>query len=192
MPSPAERARPIRYIAFLRAINVGGHVVKMDALRAHFEALRLTAVESFIASGNVIFLSTSADPAALEQRIEARLAAQLGYSVATFLRTPAELAAIVAQRPFGPIDPLDAGHALSVAFVRCPPAPAAAANLLALTSPVDDFQLAGREIFWRCRVRVSESKVSGARLEKALPTSSTVRNITTIRKLAALYPPPDA
>ena len=86
MPSPAERARPIRYIAFLRAINVGGHVVKMDALRAHFAALRLTAVESFIASGNVIFLATSADPTALEQRIEARLAAQLGYSVATFLR----------------------------------------------------------------------------------------------------------
>ncbi len=189
MPSPAARARPVRYIAFLRAINVGGRVVKMDALRAHFEALRVTAVESFIASGNVIFLATSADPTALEQRIEARLAAHLGYGVATFLRTPAELAAIVAQRPFGPIDPLDAGHALSVAFVRSPPAPAAAANLLALTSPVDDFHLAGREIFWRCRVRVSESKVSGALLEKALATSSTVRNITTIRKLAALYPP---
>ena len=188
----ASQTRPVRYIAFLRAINVGGHVVKMDALRAHFEALRLTAVESFIASGNVIFLATSADPAAIEQRIEARLATQLGYSVATFLRTPAELAALVAQQPFGPTDPLDAGHALSVAFVRTPPSAAATTRLLALTSPVDDFQIAGREIFWRCRVRVSESKVSGARLEKALAAPSTVRNITTIRKLAALYPPLDA
>ena len=164
----------------------------MDALRAHFEALRLTAVESFIASGNVTFVTTSANPAALEQRIEARLAAQLGYGVAAFLRTPAELAAIVAQQPFGPNDPADAGHVLSVAFVRSPPSPAAATSLLALTSSVDDFQLVGREIFWRCRVRVSESSVSGARLEKALATSSTVRNITTIRKLSALYPPPDA
>ena len=164
----------------------------MDALRAHFEALRLTGVESFIASGNVSFLATSSDAAALEQRIEACLATQLGYAVATFLRTPAELAAIVAQRPFGPADPLDAGHALSVAFVRSAASPMAAARLLALTSPVDDFQIAGREIFWRCRVRVSESRISGARLEKALAAASTVRNITTIRKLAALYPPLDA
>ena len=41
-----------RYIAFLRAINVGGHTVKMDQLRALFEELGLSNVETFIASGN--------------------------------------------------------------------------------------------------------------------------------------------
>ena len=188
-PSPPTATRA-RYVAFLRAINVGGHVVKMDALRALFESLRFTAVETFIASGNVIFHSPSADTAALEQRIEAHLAKQLGYPVSTFLRTPAELAAIVAHQPFGPGDPLDAGHALSVGFVRAAPSPAAAATLLALTTDVDDFHLAGREIFWRCRVKVSDSKFSGARLEKVLSASSTFRNITTVRKLALKYPPP--
>ena len=45
----------MKYVAFLRAINVGGHVVKMEVLRAHFESLGLSSVDTFIASGNVIF-----------------------------------------------------------------------------------------------------------------------------------------
>ena len=48
-----------RYIAFLRAINVGGHTVKMAELKRLFEALGFTNVETFIASGNVIFDSSA-------------------------------------------------------------------------------------------------------------------------------------
>ena len=48
-----------RYVAFLRAINVGGHIVKMDQLRKLFTQLGLTDVETFIASGNVLFTSPS-------------------------------------------------------------------------------------------------------------------------------------
>ena len=44
-----------RLIAFLRAINVGGHTVKMDHLRQLFESLGFSGVETFIASGNVVF-----------------------------------------------------------------------------------------------------------------------------------------
>jgi uncharacterized protein (DUF1697 family) len=44
-----------KHIAFLRAINVGGHTVKMDTLRQLFESLGFTNVETFLASGNVIF-----------------------------------------------------------------------------------------------------------------------------------------
>ena len=49
-----------RYIAFLRAINVGGHnTVKMDFLRQLFESLGFSNVETFIASGNIVFETTS-------------------------------------------------------------------------------------------------------------------------------------
>ena len=75
------------YIAFLRAINVGGRTVKMDRLRGLFEHLGYADVETFIASGNVIFQSPAEDTRALEQQIEAHLAASLGYEVATFVRT---------------------------------------------------------------------------------------------------------
>ena len=187
MAARSANAPVARYIALLRAINVGGHVVTMDALRAVFESLRFANVATFIASGNVIFDGPSVSVAELEQTIEQHLAAKLGYPVATFVRTPGELGAVVAARPFGADDPLDAGHALSVGFVKSPPTPAAAAALLALAGDVDDFRIIGREIFWRCRVRTSDSKFSGARLEKLLSGPVTFRNITTIRKLAARY-----
>ena len=57
----------MRYVALLRAVNVGGRTVKMDRLRTLFEELKLRNVETFIASGNVIFEST-AGASALESR----------------------------------------------------------------------------------------------------------------------------
>jgi uncharacterized protein (DUF1697 family) len=66
-----------RYIAFLRAINVGGHTVKMDVLRQHFAALGFSNVETFIASGNVVFETTAKNTRTLEQKIEKHLRAAL-------------------------------------------------------------------------------------------------------------------
>ena len=81
-----------RTIAFLRAVNVGGHTVKMDALRRHFESLGFSNVETFIASGNVIFETPFKNARTLESSIENKLRDALGYEVAAFLRTDAELA----------------------------------------------------------------------------------------------------
>ena len=67
-----------RYIAFLRAINVGGHVVKMDALRRLFESLGFSNVETFIASGNVLFeTNLNSD---LEKKIEPNCAKHLAMT----------------------------------------------------------------------------------------------------------------
>ncbi len=89
-----------RYVAFLRAVNVGGRVVKMDWLRSVFEDLGFSNVETFIASGNVVFETRSGAAAALEEKIEKRLGVELGYQVPVFLRTTAEVAEIAARRPF--------------------------------------------------------------------------------------------
>ena len=80
-----------KFIVFLRAVNVGGHTVKMDILRQHFESLGFSRVETFIASGNVIFESPAKNAKSLETTIEAKLREALGYEVAAFLRTDAEL-----------------------------------------------------------------------------------------------------
>ena len=96
-----------RFIAFLRAINVGGHTVKMDDLRQLFEALGFSGVETFIASGNVVFETTARNTKVLEGKIERRLREALGYEVATFIRTDAELADIANYTPFRQSD-LDA------------------------------------------------------------------------------------
>lgn len=176
-------AAPRRYIAFLRAINVGGHVVKMDRLRAVFEALRFGQVETFIASGNVLFHSRESDTAALERQIESRLARELGYEVTTFLRTPAELTDVVARLPF--VDRDMHGCTLSVAFLKESPSAASAERVRLLRTESDDLLVRDRELYWLCRGRTSDSKVWRTPLEKVIGMPATVRNITTVRTLAA-------
>jgi uncharacterized protein (DUF1697 family) len=156
----------------------------MTALRECFEALGFREVETVIASGNVLFSAASADAAALERRIERHLARELGYEVATFLRSPAELAAIVAHQPFPHAASVAGGHVLSVAFLKAPLRAPAQSALLDLRTPTDEFHVHRREAYWLCHGRTSDSKVGGARLEKAAGGPATVRNITTVRKLA--------
>jgi uncharacterized protein (DUF1697 family) len=179
-----------RYIAFLRAINVGGHTVKMEQLRARFAELGFTNVATFIASGNVIFDSPVEHAAALERQIEDHLQQALGYSVATFLRSCAELAAVAKHEPFpdAAFDP--ASHALYIAFLRTPPPEEARHKLMRLRTATDDFHAHEREIYWLCRTRLSDSPVTGALLEKTMGMPATMRNVTTVRKLAAKYPAP--
>lgn len=90
----------VDYVALLRGINVGGHTVKMDALRKHFEELGFGNVRSYIQSGNVFFTSDEPDRAALAERIERHLRAALGYEAPACLRTMAELERVVATDPF--------------------------------------------------------------------------------------------
>ncbi|HZG68753.1 MAG TPA: DUF1697 domain-containing protein [Herpetosiphonaceae bacterium] len=177
-----------RLIALLRAINVGGHTVKMDHLRRLFEALGLSNVETFIASGNVIFEAPAADPPALEKQIESHLRQSLGYEVTTFIRSTSELAVIAGHRPF-PAAELDSeGSSLYIAFLPALPGGESHDRLMALRTEVDDFHIHEREVYWLCRRQLGESSFSGARLEKTLGMPATVRNATTVRRLAAKYP----
>ena len=59
--------------------------------------------------------------------------------------------------------------------------------LMALKTRDDDFDVHGREIFWLSRVRQSESMISNAVFEKTLGQRSTVRGISTVRKMAEKY-----
>jgi len=177
-----------RFIAFLRAINVGGHTVKMDHLRKLFESLGFSNVETFIASGNVIFESPSQNAQTLEKKIESHLQKSLGYGVATFIRSPSELAGIARYRPFTASE-LDAeGNSLYIAFLPGPPSGEAQQKLMAFRTQVDDFHVHEREIYWLCRKRISESAFSGALLEKTIGRPATMRNATTVKRLAAKYP----
>lgn len=177
-----------RYIAFLRAVNVGGRTVKMAALRPLFEEMGYQRVSTFIASGNVIFETRSSAAAALERRIEGRLREALGFDVATMLRTDAEVAAVAAYEPFGTSDEEVAGRT-HVGFLSMAPNDLARLAIDAMETAVDSFHVNGREVYWRCAVKLGESKFSNVKFEKATGTKVTFRNVTTVRKLSALYPP---
>lgn len=179
-----------RHIAFLRAINVGGHTVRMDHLRTLFEALGFSRVETFIASGNVIFGAPAQDTPALEEQIERHLRQALGYEVATFIRSPSALAAIATYQPFPTSELAADGAALYIAFLPAPPGGEAKQKLMAFRTPIDELHVHEREVYWLCRKKLSESAFSGALLEKTIGMPATMRNATTVKKLAAKYPAP--
>jgi len=176
----------VRFIAFLRAINVGGHTVTMADLQRHFTALDLEEVETFIASGNVVFRSSARNAGALERRIEDHLRAVLGYEVKTFLRTEAELAAIARYQPFTATQ-RRAAAALNVGFLSGPLGASARKALMGLKTAIDDFHLHGRELYWICRKTQSKSTFTNVQFERLVQVRTTFRGVNTIARLAAKY-----
>lgn len=175
-----------RYVAFLRAVNVGGRIVKMDALRRLFEQAGYADVETFIASGNVVFSTRSSSTAAVERGLEKALLSALGYEVPVFVRSTAEVAAAAAHRAFPEADVAKAGACL-VAFLRAPLDAAGKNGLAALESPIDRFMAQGREIYWLSTPRQSESKLTLVKFEKAIGQPATMRAMTSVGKLAAKH-----
>lgn len=176
-----------RFVAFLRAINVGGHTVTMERLRALFEELGLAKVESFIASGNLIFETRARNAEALAAKIERRLETALGYEVATMLRTDAQLAEIAARQPFPPAA-LAAARAHNVAFLPRAVPSGTERSLDAFRTALDDFRVVGSEVHWLCRAKQSESTFSYPRFERLLGMPATWRGLNTVQRIAAKYP----
>ncbi len=174
-----------RYFALLRGINVGGHRVKMDRLRELVEVLGFEHVETFIASGNVIFSSVSRDVPAMEERIARRLREALGYEVPTLIRSQSELESIAT---FEPSEPAPTDQSVYVIFLREPADVELRQRLEGLSTDTDRFEFAGREAYWLIRGKLSESPLFGKDLTKpagGMPT--TMRNMNTIRRLVARY-----
>jgi uncharacterized protein (DUF1697 family) len=158
----------------------------MDSLRHLFESLGFSKVETFIASGNIVFETKRKNAQVLEREIENRLREALGFEVATFIRTDAELAAVASYKPFSQSE-LDGAAALNIAFLADGLEDKSRQKLLALRTDIDDFHVHGREIYWLCRKKQSGSKISNAALEKAIGRKSTLRGANTVRKMAAKY-----
>ena len=169
-----------RRIAFLRAINVGGHVVKMDHLRTLFTSFGFESVETFIASGNVVFDSKATSTTKVEDHIESGLLAELGYEVVTMVRSPKELAEVVAHRPFA----LDTSV---VGFLKQPPSAGAVKEALAWDIGDEEIAIRGKELYWRHGGMMSQSALGKIKIERTLGPL-TMRNLSTVAKIAAKHP----
>lgn len=158
----------------------------MSQLRELFKELGLVEVETFIASGNVLFSTVEKNTAKLEVLIAKHLHESLGYTVDTFVRTQKEVAAIGKAQVF----PGEGGDGITVhvGFLQKELTPDLVKKFAAVRTDEDEFRVEGREYYWLCRVRISDSKVWTSPEIKALklPTSS-MRNMTSIRKLIAKH-----
>lgn len=172
----------IKYVAFLRAINVGGHkLIKMEDLRKIFESLMLKNVKTFIQSGNVIFESTELNDDPLSKKIEKHLNKTLGYEVKTFIRTNNEIEGIIKNNPFSKAK-LGKDLALYLAFLSEKPDKEQADSLMFFNNDNENFNIRNREVY--CLIRKDiKTQFSNNWLEKKLKLPATTRNITTITKI---------
>lgn len=174
----------IRYAAFLRGINVGGHkLIKMEGLSRIFTTLGLEKVATYIQSGNVVFESAEQDSRKLTGRIEKGLAAATGSEIAVFLRTLGELEALVSQEPFSGFE---SGTDVKKYVTFLAEAPEARPEL-PLVSPKKEirvFRAEGREIF-----SLAFAQGNGrygfphSFIEKEFKVQATTRNWNTVEKI---------
>lgn len=169
----------MKYIAFLRAINVGKRIVKMEHLKNIFESLGFDNVQTFIASGNVVFESASQKITSLEKKIASRLEKELGYEVDTFARTMPALIDLEKQCPFNVSKKDDYVY---ISFLHEPLNKEANSTLISLQNKFNQFAYTKNEIYW-LRLNKDDSIFLKSSLEKILSISTTNRNISTVRNI---------
>lgn len=177
--------KTIKFIAFLRGINVGGHRVSMERLRELFSESGLDRVRSYIQTGNIFFETTKADRAALTKEIEQHLFAALGYEVPVFLRTIAEVERALQLDPFKHIEP-----AIDTRFcITFIPQPLHDDLKLPFTLPKNDYEILQAtqgEVYSVMRITNGRPGNPAAFIEKSCKVKTTTRFFgTTIKILQA-------
>jgi uncharacterized protein (DUF1697 family) len=174
------------YAAFLRGMNVGGHRLSNVELRTHFEELGFGDVQTFRASGNVVFAGAPESVTELAAHIEAGLQAALGYAVPVFLRTAEEVRRIAAQRPFDPPSVAASKGKLQVAMLKAKPAAKARKEVLAMAGQEDLLAFGERELHWLPSGGILDTALDFKAIEKLLGATTT-RTMGTVEQIAARY-----
>jgi uncharacterized protein (DUF1697 family) len=176
---------PMRYVALLRGINVGGKsLVRMADLKGCVEELGYEDVSTFIASGNVLFKTSERDAAKLESTLERALERRFGRPIAVVVRSRTEFRRVVdaIPRPWIGND----GVRVNVAFVRRTLDGRKLAGELEPREGVDELVATKAAIIWATRrdalTRSGMQKLVGSAAYKDL----TVRNLNTTLKLEEL------
>jgi uncharacterized protein (DUF1697 family) len=165
------------YVALLRGVNLlGVSTLKMADLKAIAEELGLRSVRTYIASGNLLFLSD--DPEAkLRLKLEQKLQAHMGREVRVMLRTAEEMAEAVRRNPFTD----SPGNSVHAFFMNEPPR----RDLLeTVRNQAHDERIAAgeREVY----VAYGERGIGKSRLRIPAAEAGTARNMNTVAKLAEL------
>jgi uncharacterized protein (DUF1697 family) len=163
------------YVALLRAVNVGGTgKLPMTELVAMCEACGFAHVRTYIASGNVVFLSKHPENK-VRALLEAQLLAYAGKPIGVVVRTREELAAVLQNNPFPKAAP---NHTVAVFCNAAPPKDA----LKHATGQRDEsLKLGAREVYIHYG-----SGIAGSKLKIPAMKEGTARNMNTIAKLVAM------
>jgi uncharacterized protein (DUF1697 family) len=174
------------YLALFRGINVGGkNVIKMEALKAAFEALGFTGVTTYIQSGNVVFRGDGADTAVLAARLEAGMEAAFGLPLRIVVLTAREVGAIVDGAPADYGD--DAAYRHDVWFLKPPLTAAEVLGHLQTREGVDRVWAGSGAVYTARLIReATKSRVHHIIRFPEIYRNITVRNWNTTKALGEL------
>jgi uncharacterized protein (DUF1697 family) len=172
----------MRYVALLRAVNVGGRKVTMKELREAAEQAGLENCRTLIASGNLVFDTRKATDARIASELEAVINKTFGLHSEVMVRNPAEWSAILKANPFPKKARDDPAHLVCVVCRDKPDTKAIDAYLVKFRENHDrgeQLKIVGREIYIDFGDSIGRSKL-------ILPKNSaigTARNWNTMLKL---------
>src|SRR4051812_5693896 len=178
-----------RAIGLLRAVNVGGRVLRMEDLRAIMSRLGYAGSQTLLQSGNVVFeFATGSKPQTamdMEGRIERELQARLSLQADVFIRSAEEWEDLMAANPFRAEAKADPAR-LVLMVLRDKPAAAAVKTLQAGIKGRETVRAGERHLYIVYPDGMGLSKLTGTVIERTLSTRGTARNWNTVTKLAAL------
>ena len=175
-----------RFVAFLRGINVGGHLVKKEQLQEVFASLGFTNVLTFKQSGNVIFKTDSEDKEKISPMIEEGLCKTLGYEVAVFIRTFTELKGIVDLDSFKGQDKEGASFLVTLLANTSPMTFTSQLPLIIPKSTAQVLSAKGTQVF-SITHGGGEGALPNSFIESKLKVKATTRNINVIREIVEKY-----
>lgn len=172
----------MKYVAFLRGINVGGkNKIKMETLREVFAALGFENVKTYINSGNVIFETRKTDDKKLAAKIENAIEKEFALKIKVIVRSINEIENIIEINPF--VGQFENDKDVHVFFLDEEMPDEKREMLLSNNSENETYFVQNREIFCLLKVSVLDSLMGKDYIAKKLKVSATARNWRTVNKI---------
>jgi|SRR5665648_605334 len=160
------------YIAFLRAVNVGGRLARMADLRAGMIHKGFNEVESYLQSGNLYFASSLRSATEVELALETALEELCGFAVRTIIRTPVQLGELTSYGA-GLAVPLAGEVRRYVTFLKDSPDDDFTATMNGWDVTGERAHVNGREVYWWLAHPSHQARLSNARIERGGVVATT-------------------
>lgn len=175
---------PVRCVALLRGVNLGGNKkVPMAELRALVDGLGFSDVRTLLNSGNVVFTARANAVRGAAARIQQAILDRLGVATAVTVLSAAELGAILDDNPLGGM--VDNPSRMLIAVFASGDARQRAAELESRTWEPELFAVGNRAAYLWCANGIAAGELADA-VDRKLRTGVTARNLATMTKLRAL------
>lgn len=178
-------AKSYKYVALLRAVNVGKRQVKMEDLRKLFESYGFTDVSTYIQTGNVIFTAKQADSDKLARELEKKLSRSLGFEVAVFVLSRKQLQSAATTNPFEP-ERLDSKQRCHLLFLDRAPGADQRKAVMELQGKEYRFAVKGKVMYYAYDRQFDGNRRRNLDLEGALGATGTARTWKVVDKLIEL------